>query len=79
MKAVVKKDSYDIPPIFTLLQKTGDIAEEMMYNTYNMGIGMLLAVDEKDVDATMKAIEAAGEKCFLVGEINAGEKSVELI
>ena len=79
VKAVVKKDSYDIPPIFTLLQKTGDIAEEMMYNTYNMGIGMLLAVDEKDVDATMKAIEAAGEKCFLVGEINAGEKSVELI
>ena len=62
-----------------MLQKTGDIAEEMMYNTYNMGIGMLLAVDEKDVDTTMKAIEAAGEKCFLVGEINAGEKSVELI
>lgn len=79
VKAVVKKDSYDIPPIFTLLQKTGDIAEEMMYNTYNMGIGMLLAVDENDVEATMKAIEAAGEKCFLVGEVVAGEKSVELV
>ena len=79
VKAVVKKDSYDVPPIFKLLQKTGNIAEEMMYNTYNMGIGMLLAVDENDVDATMKAIEAAGEKCFVVGDVVEGEKGVELV
>jgi phosphoribosylformylglycinamidine cyclo-ligase len=79
VKAVVKKDSYEIPPIFKLLQKTGDIAEEMMYNTYNMGIGMLLAVDEADVDKTMEAITKAGEKCFVVGEVVEGEKGVELV
>lgn len=79
VKAVVRKDSYDVPPIFTLLQKTGGIEEKMMYNTYNMGIGMLLAVDEKDVETVMKAIESAGEKCFLVGEIETGQKSVEII
>ena len=79
VKAVVKKDSYEIPPIFKLLQKTGDIAEEMMYNTYNMGIGMLLAVDEADVDKTMEAITKAGEKCFVVGEVVEGEKGIELV
>ena len=79
VKAVVKKDSYEVPAIFKLLAEKGDIAEEMMYNTYNMGIGMLLAVDEADVDATMKAIESAGEKCFLVGEVQEGNKTVELI
>ena len=79
VKAVVKKDSYEIPPIFKLLQKTGDIAEEMMYNTYNMGIGMLLAVDEADVDKTMEAITKAGEKCFVVGEVVEGKKGVELV
>ena len=79
VKAVVKKDSYEIPPLFKLLQKTGDIAEEMMYNTYNMGIGMLLAVDEADVDKTMEAITKAGEKCFVVGEVVEGKKGVELV
>ena len=79
VKAVVKKDSYEIQPIIKLLQKTGDIAEEMMYNTYNMGIGMLLAVDEADVDKTMEAITKAGEKCFVVGEVVEGKKGVELV
>ena len=79
VKAVVKKDSYEVPAIFKLLAKTGDIAEEMMYNTYNMGIGMLLAVDEADVDKTMEAITKAGEKCFVVGEVVEGEKGVELV
>lgn len=77
--AKIKKDSYEVPAIFKLLAKTGDIEEQMMYNTYNMGIGMLLAVDENDVDATMKAIEAAGEKCFVVGDVVEGEKGVELV
>ena len=79
VKAVVKKDSYEVPAIFKLLAKTGDIAEEMMYNTYNMGIGMLLAVDEADVDKTMEAITKAGEKCFVVGEVVEGKKGVELV
>ena len=67
IRAVVKKDSYEVPAIFKLMQKKGDIAEEMMYNTFNMGLGMVLAVDAKDVDSTIAAIESAGEKAFVVG------------
>ena len=76
--AVVKKDSYPIPPIFSLLAEKGQIAEQMMYNTYNMGIGMLLAVDPADVDKTMEAICAAGDTPYIVGQITAGEKGVTL-
>lgn len=78
IRAEVKKDSYDIPPIFKMLSTDGDIAEEMMYNTFNMGIGMVLAIDPKDVDATMKAIEKAGEKAYVIGQTVAGEKGVTL-
>jgi phosphoribosylformylglycinamidine cyclo-ligase len=78
VRAVVKKDSYPIPPIFDMLQKDGDIAEQMMYNTFNMGLGMVLAVDPADADATLKAIEAAGEKGYIVGSVEAGEKGVTL-
>lgn len=76
--AVVKKDSYEVPAIFKLMQKTGDIAEEMMYNTFNMGLGMILAVEEADVEETMKAIKAAGETPYIVGNCEAGEKGVTL-
>ena len=79
VKAIVKKDSYDIPPIFDLLQKTGGIEEEMMYATYNMGLGMIIAVDETDVDKAMAAIEAAGDKAYLVGHIEEGEKEAVLV
>jgi phosphoribosylformylglycinamidine cyclo-ligase len=78
VRAVVKKDSYEIPAIFKLLQKTGNIAEEMMYNTYNMGLGMVLAVNPEDVDKTMKAIQAAGDVAYVVGNCEAGEKGVTL-
>lgn len=78
VKAVVKKNSYEVPAIFRLLAKEGGIAEEMMYNTYNMGIGMMLALAPEDVDNAVKAIEAAGEKAYIVGEIASGEKGVEL-
>lgn len=77
--AVVKKGSYPIPPIFEMLQKDGDIKEEMMYNTYNMGIGMIVAVDSADVDQTMASIKAAGETPYIVGEIQAKEKGITLI
>lgn len=79
VRAVVKKDSYEVPAIFKLLAKNGNIAEEMMYNTYNMGIGMMLAVDSADVDKTIAALKAAGEEAYLVGQIEAGEKGVTLI
>ncbi len=76
--AVIKKDSYPVLPIFKLLQKTGNIADDMMYNTYNMGLGMVLAVDSADVEKTMAAIAAAGESAYIVGHVEAGEKGVTL-
>ena len=78
VKAVVEKDSYEIPAIFRLLAKTGNIEEKMMYNTYNMGIGMVLAVDPADADKAMEAARAAGETPYVIGRIEAGEKGVEL-
>lgn len=76
--AVVRKNSYQIPPIFEMLSKDGDIAEEMMYNTYNMGIGMMVAVDSQEADKAVNAIQLAGETAYVVGEIKAGEKGVTL-
>ncbi|MBR7015983.1 MAG: phosphoribosylformylglycinamidine cyclo-ligase [Lachnospiraceae bacterium] len=78
-RAVIKKDSYEVPAIFRLLQKTGDIEDHMMYNTYNMGIGMVIAVRPEDKDAALAAIETAGEKGFVIGCIEAGEKGVDLV
>ena len=78
INAVVQKDSYDIPAIFKLLQKTGNIEDDLMYNTYNMGLGMVLAVDPADVDKTMEAIAAAGDTAYIVGKCEAGEKGVTL-
>ena len=78
VKAVVEKDSYEIPAIFRLLAKKGNIEEKMMYNTYNMGIGMVLAVDSADVEKAMEAARAAGEDPHVIGRIEAGEKGVEL-
>ena len=60
-RAVIEKNSYPVLPIFDLLAKTGDIEEKMMYNTFNMGLGMVLAVDPSDVDKTMEAIRQAGD------------------
>lgn len=76
--AKVKKDSYQIPAIFKLLQEKGGISDEMMYNTYNMGIGMLMAVDPKEVDKTIEAIKLAGETPYVVGTCESGETGVTL-
>ena len=76
VRAVVKKDSYQVPPIFELMRRTGNLEEKMMYNTYNMGLGMVLAMDPADVDKTIAALEAAGEKAYVVGHVEAGEKGV---
>lgn len=77
--AVIEKDSYPVPPIFTLMAKKGEIEEHMMYNTYNMGIGMIVAVDATDVEKTMEAIKAAGDTPYVIGKIEAGEKGVKLV
>lgn len=78
IRAVVKKDSYQVPAIFKMLSTDGDIAEQMMYNTFNMGIGMVLAIDPKNTDAAIRAIEAAGETAYIIGQTEAGEKGVTL-
>ena len=72
--AVVNKGSYPVPPIFTLLQKTGNLEEKMMYNTYNMGIGMVLAVDAADADKTLAALKEAGEAAYVIGKVEAGNR-----
>ena len=78
VKAVIEKNSYPVPPIFPLMAAKGQIEEKMMYNTYNMGIGMVMAVKPGDVDKTMEAVRAAGETPYVIGRIEAGEKGVEL-
>ena len=75
---MIRKDSYEVPAIFRLLQSKGGIDEHMMYNTYNMGIGMIVAVDAADADRTMEAVRAAGETCYVIGEIRDGEKGVTI-
>ncbi len=76
--AVIKKDSYPVPPVFAMLAKEGKIEEKMMYNTYNMGLGMVLAVSRDQAQDAIAAIEAAGEKAYVVGSVEAGEKGVAL-
>lgn len=78
VRAVIKKDSYQIPPIFGMLARKGDIEEHMMYNTYNMGIGMVVAVDAADAERTMEAMKSAGDTPYIIGSIEAGEKGVTL-
>ena len=77
-RAVIKKDSYEVPAIFKMLAEKGDIAEEMMYNTFNMGLGMIVAVDPADVEKTMEAIKATDDVPYVIGSIEAGEKGVTL-
>ena len=77
-RAVIKKDSYKVPAIFRMLAAKGDIAEEMMYNTFNMGVGMIVAVVKGDVDRALEAIKAAGDIPYVVGSVEEGEKGVTL-
>lgn len=77
-RAVIKKDSYEVPALFKLMAKKGEVEEKIMYNTYNMGIGMIVAVDPTDVEKTMEAMKAAGETPYVIGSIEAGEKGVTL-
>lgn len=78
VNAHVKKDSYPVPPIFELMKRKGQLEEKLMYNTYNMGLGMVLVLQPEDADKAIAAIKAAGEEAYRVGEIKAGEKGVTL-
>ena len=78
IRAVVEKGSYEVPAIFRLLQRKGQIEEQMMYNTYNMGLGMVLALAPEDAGKAVEAIRAAGEEAYVVGRCRAGEKGVDI-
>ena len=77
-RAVIRKDSYPVPPIFGMMQKKGEIEEKIMYNTFNMGIGMVLALDPADAEKAMEAIRTAGDTPYVIGSIEAGDKGVTL-
>ena len=77
-RAMIRKDSYEVPPIFDLLRVTGNIEEQMMYNTYNMGIGMMIAVSPEQADAALANLKLAGETAYIVGEIADGEKGITI-
>ena len=79
LKAVIHKGTWDILPIFDVLQEKGNIPEMDMYNTFNMGIGMIVAVDADKADAAVKCLEEAGEKAYIIGELDEGEKGVEIV
>ena len=78
IRAKVLKENYEVPAVFRLLQKRGQIEEHMMYNTFNMGIGMVLAMDPGDVQTALKALADAGEKAYVIGSVAAGEKGVDV-
>ena len=78
VRAVIKKDSFEVLPIFTLIQESGNISEEMMYGTYNMGIGMMLVVEQGAAAGAVEALRKAGEKAYKIGTIKVGEKGVTI-
>ena len=78
VRAEIRKDSYEVPAIFRLMAEKGEVSEHVMYNTFNMGVGMVVAVDPADVEKTIEAFRAAGENSFVIGECKAGEKGVDL-
>jgi phosphoribosylformylglycinamidine cyclo-ligase len=79
IEAVINKGSYEIPAIFRMLQKDGNIEEKVMYNTYNMGLGMIIAVDKTDGDKALKLIQASGERAYIVGETRSGARGIRLV
>jgi phosphoribosylformylglycinamidine cyclo-ligase len=76
--ASVKKDSYRIPEIFKLIAKNGNVSEEVMYNTFNMGIGMVIAVNEAEGERAVKAVNSAGERAYVIGRVIPGTSGIEL-
>jgi len=79
IRAQVKKNAYEVPAIFKMLAKDGNIEEQMMYNTYNMGIGMVIAVDKADADKAVATLKAASEEAYILGEAVNGEKGIDIL
>ena len=78
-QAVIKKDSFEILPIFRLLAKKGEISEENMFNTYNMGVGLCMAVSEADAENIAAHINESGEKAYILGTVEKGSSGVKFI
>jgi len=79
VRCIINRDSFPVPPVLTMLAREGEVEEKVMYNTFNMGIGMVLALDAADADRAVSALEAAGEKAYRIGRVEEGAKGVELI
>ena len=76
--AYIEKDKCFKKPIFELIQREGNVPERDMYNTFNMGTGLVIAVDNDKADEAVRILQAAGEEATVIGEIKSGEKGVEL-
>lgn len=78
MQANIRKDSYTVPPIFEMLREMGNVGERDMYNTFNMGIGLIFAVAPEQADSALRVLKEIGEQAAVIGEIGAGENGVEI-
>ena len=79
LKAVIHKGTWKILPVFDMMREKSGIAERDMYNTFNMGIGMIVAVDAAKADAAVKCLTDAGETAYIIGELAEGDKGVEIV
>ena len=77
--AKIERAAIPVLPIFNLIQRTGSIPERDIFNTFNMGVGMCMAVSKETADAAVKAINDAGEKAFVIGEVAAGNEGVIIV
>ena len=77
--AKVSKDCLKIPPIFDLIQKTGNIPERDMFNTYNMGVGMSIVVSPTDAEKAVKILRENGEEAYVIGEIVKGDDKTIIV
>ena len=76
MSAKITKSAVPVLPIFNIIQREGNISEHDMYNTFNMGVGMIIAINKEDVDTALSVLKEAGENAFVLGEVVEGDKEV---
>ncbi len=77
--AKVERAAVPVLPIFDLIQKTGNIPQRDMFNTFNMGVGMCMAVSKETADAAVRALNSAGERAFVLGEVTTGDEGVVIV
>ncbi|WP_457622542.1 phosphoribosylformylglycinamidine cyclo-ligase [Persephonella sp.] len=79
LTAIIEKNKWDVPPVFKWIQKEGNVTDEEMFRTFNMGVGMILAVPEEETDKALDIISKSGEKPFIIGKLKKGEKAVNIV